>query len=61
MTLEALAALSVGFIVRLGDEEGEIIRAGAEVWIIWPDSRCTNVIDTKSEKWDSFVKYLEAE
>ena len=62
MTLEALAALPVGSIVRLDDgEEGEILRTGQEVWIMWPDSKLTNIIDCKSEKWYGFVKYLEAE
>ncbi len=64
MTLEALAALPIGSIVRLDDEEGEILRAGAEVWIIWPESNCSNVIDTRDKTWDSFVKgiiYLTSE
>jgi hypothetical protein len=60
MTLEALAALPVGSIVLMDDgEEGEIIRAGREVYIMWPQSNCTNIIDTKDKGWDSLVKYME--
>lgn len=61
MTLEALSRLPVGSIVRVDDEEGEIIRSGAEVWILWPRSGCTNVLDTRSQVWDTFVCYLEVE
>jgi hypothetical protein len=60
VTLEALSRLPVGTVVRVDDEEGEIIRSGAEVWILWHQSKCTNCIDTKSKVWDTFVCYLEA-
>lgn len=59
--LKELAALPVGSVVRLDDEEGEIIQAGQTVQIMWPKSNCTNIIDTNSEGWQSFVKWLEAE
>lgn len=63
MTLEELAGLSVGTIVKVDDdpELGEIIRAGSEVHIMWPKSNCTSAIDTKSKKWITFVRWLETE
>lgn len=61
MTLEQLSRLPVGTVVKIDDEEGEIVRAGQEVLISWPESGCTNVIDTKSKVWDTFVCYLEVE
>jgi hypothetical protein len=61
MTGPELAALPVGTIVKVDDEEGEIIQAGRTVQILWPSSNLTSVIDTGSKVWDSFIRYLEAE
>lgn len=63
MTREELAALPVGTIVKLeGDSDlGEIIWAGTEVRIMWPESNCTSVIDTRSKKWQTFIRWLEVE
>ena len=61
MTCVELAALPKGSIVRLDGEEGEIIQAGQTVHILWPDSKCTNIIDTKSSSWETFTCWLEAE
>lgn len=61
MTCEELAALPVGSIVKLDGEEGEIVRQGSEVWIMWPETGCTQVIDTNSKGWEKFTVWLEAE
>ncbi len=61
MTCAELGALPKGSIVTLDGEEGEIIQAGQTVHILWPDSKCTNVIDTNSKGWKSFIEWLEAE
>jgi hypothetical protein len=61
MTPQELAALPVGSIVRLEGEEGEVVRMGQTVNILWPESKCTNVIDTNSPKWYDFINFLEAE
>jgi hypothetical protein len=66
VTPQELAALPVGSIVRLeyedcGFEEGEIVQAGQTVQILWPQSKCTNVLDTNSKGWYDFIGWLEAE
>lgn len=61
MTGEELAQLPVGSIVRIDDEEGEILVSGKECHIGWPDSSCTNIINTESLAWQDFIAYLEAE
>jgi hypothetical protein len=61
VTSSELAALPKGFIVSLDGELGEIVSAGSVVGILWPQSGCTNLVDTKSRKWDTFVLWLEAE
>ena len=66
MTLEELAALPVGSLVTLKHDDGnietgELLRAGTEVWIMWPESECTQVIDTNSKGWEKFTVWLEAE
>jgi hypothetical protein len=67
MTPQELAALPVGSIVRMKyddgtpDEEGEIVQAGQTVHILWPQSHCTNVLDTNSKGWYDFIGWLEAE
>jgi hypothetical protein len=66
MTPQELASLPVGSIVRLnydeyGIEEGEIVQAGQTVQIMWPESKCTNIIDTNSKEWYDFIRWLEAE
>ena len=61
MTGEELAILPVGTIVKLDDEEGEIIQAGQTVHIMWPSSSVTNIIDTNSKAWQGFIRQLEAE
>jgi hypothetical protein len=67
VTPQELAALPVGSVVAIRyddgtlDELGEIVRAGQTVWILWPESKCTNCIDTKSKGWYDFIGWLEAE
>lgn len=66
MTCAELAKLPVGSIVRMnldeyGIEEGEIIRSGTEVWIMWPETGCTQVIDTNSIGWEKYTAWLETE
>ncbi len=61
MTAQELAALPKGSIVTLDGEEGEIVQAGQMVQILWPESKCTNVLDTNSKKWHTFIEWLEAE
>lgn len=61
MTAQELANLPKGAIVNLDGEEGEIIQAGQTVHIMWPTSNCTNVIDTNSKGWYTFISWLEAE
>jgi hypothetical protein len=61
MTPEELSALPVGSVVKLDGELGEVIQPGPVVQIIWPDSSCSNLVDTKSEKWKSFISWLQAE
>ena len=59
MTGQELAALPVGTIIKLDGEEGEIVKAGAICHIMWPESKCTNIVDTKT--WGKFIDWLEAE
>jgi hypothetical protein len=67
VTPQELAALPVGSIVVMKyddgtpDEEGEIVKAGQTVSILWPQSKCTNVLDTNSKGWYDFIGWLEAE
>ena len=61
MTGEELSILPVGSIVKLDDEEGEIVLAGQTVHIMWPESKVTNIVDTNSKKWQTFIDWLEAE
>ena len=61
MTVEELIALPVGSIVRIDDEEGEIIQAGREVHIIWPESGFTRIVHTESKAEAEFIGWLEAE
>lgn len=61
MTCAELSGLPVGSIVRLDGEEGEIIQAGQTVQIMWPESKCCQVIDTNSSGWEKFTVWLEAE
>ena len=61
MTGEELAILPAGSIVKLDGEEGEIVSAGQTVHIMWPESKVTNIVDTNSKKWQSFIDWLEAE
>ena len=61
MTGQELAALPVGSIVKLDDEEGEIIQAGQLVQVLWPSSGVSNIIDTNSKAWQYFIQLLEAE
>lgn len=64
MTCQELANLPVGAIVRIeledGIEQGEIIQAGQTVQIMWPDTGCTQIIDTNSIGWEKFTVWLEA-
>lgn len=61
MTAQELAALPVGSIVKLDGEEGEIIQDGQEVHILWPESKITNIIHTKSTAWTELIAEMEAE
>jgi hypothetical protein len=61
VTSPELAALPKGSVVSIDGELGEIVIAGPIVSILWPQSSCTNLIDTKSKKWDIFVCWLEVE
>jgi hypothetical protein len=61
MTPDELAALPAGTIVLLDAEAGEIVKAGKVTEIMWPESGCTNMIDTKSEAWYSFIADLKQE
>lgn len=61
MTCAELAALPVGSIVLLDGEQGEVLRSGTEVWIMWPETGCTQVIDTNSIGWEKYTAWLEAE
>ena len=61
VTLPELASLPKGSIVSIDGEIGEIVNAGSVVGILWPQSGCTNLVDTRSEKWDTFVSWLEEE
>lgn len=61
MTAEQLISLPVGSIVRIDDEEGEIIQAGRVVHIIWPVSNLTRVVYTESKAEAKFIGWLEAE
>jgi hypothetical protein len=61
VTLERLSQLPVGAIVTLDGEEGEVIRAGREVWIMWPSAGVTNIIHTDSKAWQGFADWLEEE
>jgi hypothetical protein len=61
MTPQELSSLPVGSIVLQDGEEGEIVQAGAVCHIMWPRSKCTNIIDTNSRGWYDFISELEAE
>jgi len=61
MTPAELAALPIGSIIRQDEEEGEIVQAGAVCHIMWPESKCTNIIDTNARGWENFIRDLEAE
>jgi len=67
MTPQELAALPVGSVVAIRyddgtlDELGEIVQAGQTVYIRWPESNCTNIIDTNSKGWYDFIGFLEVE
>lgn len=58
MTGQELASLSVGSIIYLDNEPGEVILCGNVVQIMWPESGVTNVIDTTGEAWQSFIALL---
>lgn len=61
MTGKELAALPKGAIVKIDDEEGEIIQAGQTVHIIWPQSELTRIVDTNSKAEQGFIAWLEVE
>ena len=61
MTGEELAALPIGSIVKMDEDEGEIIKAGRMVHIMWPDVNRTVFVDTESKAWQTFISWLEAE
>ena len=61
MTGAKLANLPVGSIVRIDDEEGEIIQAGRVVHIIWPESNLTRIVHMESKAEAKFIEWLEAE
>ena len=65
MTPQELAALPKGSVVAIRyddgtlDELGEIVQAGQTVHILWPESKCTNIIDTNAKGWYDFIGFLE--
>lgn len=59
MTNVELRALPVGSIVRCDEDEGEIIRTGPVVEIMWPSLGRSSYIDTESENWQGLVKFFE--
>lgn len=59
MTNAELRALPVGTIIKCGEDEGEIIRGGPVVEIMWPDQECSSYIDTDLENWQELVKFFE--
>jgi len=61
MDPKQLATLPVGTVVRLDDEEGEIVQTGAEIRIMWPESGVTQIIYPDSQAWKTFIEWLEAE
>ena len=64
MTGKELAARPVGTIVKIDDEEGEIVQAGQTVHIMWPKmgtNGMTRVIDTNSKIEQGFIAWLEIE
>jgi hypothetical protein len=61
MTGAELANLPVGSIVQIDGEKGEIIQAGREVHIIWPESNLTRIVHTESKAEAKFLEWLEAE
>jgi hypothetical protein len=61
MSPEQLASLPIGTIVRLDDEEGEIIKAGNEVRIIWPGTGVQQIIYPDAPSWKTFIEWLEVE
>jgi hypothetical protein len=60
MTPELLASLPMGSKVKLDVEVGTVVSVGPYVSIQWPESDCTNIVDTKSDKWKTFISWLEA-
>lgn len=66
MSPQELASLPIGSLVLMkyddgATEVGEIVQAGQTAHIMWPESNCTNIIDTNSKGWHDFVGWLEAE
>jgi hypothetical protein len=61
MTVAELIGLPVGAIVKIDGEEGEIIQAGREVHIIWPESNLTRIVHTESKAEAEFIGWLEVE
>lgn len=60
MTNAELAALPVGAIIQLDDEQGTIRVAGRQVQIEWDWLEVTSLIDTDAEVWESLVVYFKA-
>ena len=61
MTGAELASLPVGSIVRIDDEEGEIIQTGRVIHIIWPESNLTRIVYTESKAEAKFIEWLKTD
>lgn len=59
MTNAELRALPVGTIIVCDGDEGEIIRSGPVVEIMWPNQDWSSYIDTESENWQWLVSNFE--
>lgn len=59
MTPKQLAALPLDTLVTLGGDTGKIVKAGQTVYIEWSDPECTNIIDTNSKAWESYISQIE--
>lgn len=60
MTNAELAALPVGAVIQLDDEQGTVRVVGRQVQIEWDWSETTSLIDTDAEVWQGLVVYFKA-
>jgi hypothetical protein len=61
MDPKLLSSLPVGTIVKLDDEEGEIVQAGIQVRIIWPETGVQQIIYPDTPAWKTFIEWLTYE